>query len=185
VTGEHMKRVLFGFVLSFLFLVRIGLADTLTLRNNAEINGKISYHNGTFALTARYTSETKTIKLDRADVRTIEINARDFNPGEPPKDLSIFVDHSTSTKDASDQKNNSSKSRTVVATTPTEKPVGHLVLGTDEFNPSTDDVLWLRNKNKLTGHLVSIEDGQLNFAQGKAGKQFPVGQVATILIAPN
>jgi hypothetical protein len=182
-----MKRVFFGFVSLTLF-VSISSADTLTLRNNAEINGSISYHDGTFTITARYGSETKTAKFDRADVRAIEINARYFNPGEPPKDLSIFVYHSTSTKDAS-TKAGSSGNKKDVSKRPTGdgKPVDirHSVLGTDDFNPSTDDVLWLRNKNKLTGHLVSIENGQLTFKQGKAGKQFQVGQVATILIAPN
>lgn len=184
-----MKRVFFGFVVSVILFVCISSADTLTLRNNSEINGRISYHDGTFVIAARYGSETKTAKVDRADVRAIEINARYFNPGEPPKDLSIFAYHSSSTKDASDQNAGSSGNKKDASKPHTEegKPVGirHSVLGTDDFNPSTDDVLWLRNKNKLTGHLVSIENGQLTFKQGKAGKQFQVGQVATILIAPN
>src|SRR2546430_17468229 len=114
-----MNRIVCGFFLALASFVRLSSADTLTLRNNAEINGKISDQDGAFTITARYRSETKTAKFDRADVRTVEINARDFNPGEPPKDLSIFVYHSASTRDASDQKTNSLGNNKTM-----EKPTG-------------------------------------------------------------
>jgi len=167
----------------------LGWADTLTLQNNAEINGRTSYKNGTFKVIARYRSGTKTLKLDRADLRSLEVNARDFNPGEPPKDISIFVDHLTSTRNASDDSTEASGRQKAAAKAADKQgkstAVNHPVLGAESFNPSTDDVLWLRTKSKLTGRLVSIESGNLTFESGKEERRFQLDEVATILIAPN
>jgi hypothetical protein len=164
-----------------------GLADTITLQDNSEVNGKTSYHDGTFVLEARYRSGTKTMKWNRADVRMVEINSREFNPGEPPKDISLFTDHETSTRNASEDEPNLSKRKSGTKTARKVNPdsVNHSVLDGDQFNPSTDDVVWLGTKVKVTGRLVSIKDSNITFEDKKAGKRFQASDAARILIAPN
>ena len=161
----------------------------MTLQNNSEINGRTSYSDGTFRVVARYRSGAKTIKLDRAELRSIEVNSRDFNPGEPPKDISIFVDHSTSTRNASDDGSDASghkRARSeMAAANDKSAAVNHPLLGDEGYNPSTDDVLWLRTKSKLTGRLVSINNGNVRFEIGKESRLLPLEEVARILIAPN
>lgn len=84
-----MVKIVLNLLLTAMFAV-CSSADTMTLRSNAEINGSISYDGSTFTVAARYKDATKTLKFDRAEVRTVEINARNFNPGEPPRDISVF-----------------------------------------------------------------------------------------------
>src|SRR5690348_5363213 len=96
-----MRKKIPGLLLSITGFPVFGFANTVTLRNNAEINCVVSYQDGTFTFVARYATGSKTFKFDRAEVRTIEINQRDFNPGEPPKDISIFDQRSADTRNAS------------------------------------------------------------------------------------
>jgi hypothetical protein len=121
-------------------------------------------------------------------VRTVEINARDFNPGEPPTDISIFEERSAATRDASHpetQRKNDKGSSNTPTQAKQSGPAGHTVLNFDESNPSTTDVIWFRNKTKLTGRLVRIEDGQLTIESGRDSKKFNLGDVATVLVAPD
>src|ERR1700719_4052857 len=102
-----MLRIVLILLLTATFFATCGWADTVTLRSNAEINGSVSYEGGAFSISAKYKSGTKISKFDRAEVRTVEINARNFNPGEPPKDISIFEDRTASTRDAADKQKRS------------------------------------------------------------------------------
>ena len=178
-----MDRRVTGVLLQGTLFIVSGWADTMTLRNNAEVNGRITYQNDAFTVTSRYRGGSKTFKFDRAEVRTIEINRRDFNAGEPPKDISIFDERSSSEKNASQEQRKVSGSTTdaVARATPSQ----HQVLASGDFNPSTDDVIWLRNKTKLTGRLLSIESGHLLIKQGKKEKQVQMPEVTTVLVAPN
>jgi hypothetical protein len=165
-------------LLSAALFPAMGSAETVTLRNNAEINCRLSYQDGTFILVARYPKGTKTFKFDRAEVGTIEINKRDFNPGEPPKDFTVFDARSSAAKDAS--MGNSAQ--------PMKKSGGsqkHSVLDSEEFNPSTDDVFWLQNKTKVTGHLLKVDSRQMTIEKGKESHQLQIEDVATVLVAPN
>lgn len=160
-------------------------ADTLTLRNNAELNGQVRYQDDAFRVTARYHSGTKTKTFHRAEVRTIEINGRDFNSGEPPTDISVFGDRSTATRDASQSLSVRKKKDKSLTEADQVKHPAHTVLTNDEPNPSTTDVIWLKDKQELTGRLVSIENGQLTFANGKTSKKFNLRSIAAILVAPD
>ena len=178
--------------LAFVCLAQWAWADTMVLQNNAEINGRATYRNGTFTMIARYRTGSRTIKLDRSEVRIVEFNARTFNPGEPPRDISIFLDHSTSTRNASgdpvsdhEQAKQDSASAESSAKSGHTADVHHRILSQDDFNPSTDDVVWLRTKGKVTGRLVSIDAERVMLQQSKKGEQFELQQVATILVAPN
>jgi len=59
----------------------------------------------------------------------------------------------------------------------------HSVLKSND-NPS-DDVIWLRNKTRLAGRLIKIENGVLTVQTNSKDKNLDSGQVATVLIAPN
>ncbi len=163
-----------------------GWGDTLTLRDNSEINGRTSYQDGTFSVTARFRSGAKVITIDRAEVQTVEINSRDFNSGEPPKDVSIFYEKRVSTRDASAQQSSLSAKRKRQAKLSTgSEGATHSILEGSDFNPSTDDVLWLRNSSRMTGRLVSINNGEVRLEGVKKDSKLQLGDVVKILIAPN
>lgn len=169
---------------SVLLFVLCSSADTLTRRSNAEINGLITFSGDEFTVVARYRSVSKTLFVDRADVKTVEVNTRDFNSGEPPHDISIMREHSPVTRDASrEKKRASSKGSYADSKSGRAK---HSVINSENFNPSTDDVIILRSpKGSVTGRLISIENGQVTVEKGNARKSVPLQDVATILVAPN
>jgi hypothetical protein len=179
--------ILLRFLLASTMLEPFLHADTLTLRSNAEINGSVHYIDGAFSVTARYQNDrqTKTITrtYDREEIQTLEFNNRDFNSKEPPTDISIFAGRPSATLDASatqQHKNSGATGQRDKSKSPTSS-----VLAADESNPSMDDVILLRNKTRLAGRLVKIENGQVVFHSGSKDKSFDAAQVATILIAPN
>jgi len=164
-------------------------ADTLTLRNNTEINGWVSYSDDAFSVVARYSSGKQNRTYGRGEVRTLEFNQRDFNSGAPPKDISVFEGRKTATQSAAHDmsaqahqvgKNASAESS---AANSHSSSVGHSVLAGDE-NP-TADVIWLRSKQKLTGRLMEVKNGKLTFQVDKKDKNLQSGDVAGVLVAPN
>lgn len=166
-------------------LMLFGWADTLTLRNNAEINGQVSYRNGAFTVKARYGRETATKTFDRSEVRTVEINHRDFNPGEPPADISVFEEHPTDTRNASHTAAQRKKKHAHNQNRSQSAAEKHSILNSGSSNPSTDDVVWLQDKTKITGRLSSINNGQLILELGNHTSQVKLTDVTTILVAPN
>ncbi len=168
-----------------LAFIQVGYADTLTLRDNAEINGTVRYVDDAFLITARYAGGPEKWTFDRREVLSVEFNKRDFNSGPPPKDISIFVGRAGATKDASREDTDSKKAERK------EQPVrdgksnsGHSVFASDTYNP-TDDVIWLRNKTRVAGRLVRIDDRQLVFQSASKDKSLESAQVVRILVAPN
>jgi hypothetical protein len=173
-----MRKRILGVLLTAAVFSAMGSGETVTLRNNAEINCRLSYQDGTFTLVARYPKGTKTFKFDRAEVGTIEINKRDFNPGEPPKDFTVFDARSSTARDASMGNPAQAKKKD-------QAPPKHSVLDSEEFNPSTEDVFWLQNKTKITGHLLKVDSKQITIGEGKERHQLQIDDVATVLVAPN
>lgn len=163
-------------------------ADTLTLRNNAEINGKISYEHEDFVVRARYPGGTKTITFQRNEVRTLEVNGRDFNPAESPTDLSFFAARPTGTGEASRQEA-VRKEQHGGARAPKQGKRsgsgGHSVLNFGGSNPSTTDVVWLRDNGEVRGRLVQIEAGQLTIETGRGTQELDLERVARVLVAPD
>lgn len=181
-----MTRTMVGALLLSAFLVSSGWADTVTFRNNAELNGVVRYRNDDFTVTARYKNGTRTNTFHRAEVRSVEINARDFNPGEPPTDISVFEDRTAATRPGSNsQSSQKTGSDSGDAASQGNQHGRRKVLDPDEPNPSTTDLIWLRDKSELFGRLVSIESGQLTVANKKGKKKLKVKDVMTILVAPD
>ncbi len=160
-------------------------ADTLTLRNNAEINGRVRYADSAFSVAARYsTGSSQTRTFDRKEVLTLEFNQRDLNPGPPPTDISVFAERKSDTKDAAHPIADTGKSEDSPNPNGTKRARGAFTtLASDDHSPS-DDVIWLRNKKKLAGRLVKIESGKITVQSGKKRKSLDSGEVATVLISP-
>lgn len=165
-------------------------ADTLTLRSNEEINGQVQYENDAFTIIAGYRAGDRKVTFDRREVLTVEINSRNFNPGEPPKNISILEARSTATKDAS------APAAEHKEPTPTAEPDAHgqpahnstqSVRDADEFDRATTDVLWLRDKTRVLGRLVRIKNGRVTVKTNGDNKQkeMEAGGIATVLVAPN
>lgn len=63
--------------------------DTLTLSDYQSLNGRVSYSAGEFTVSAIFTGGVKEIySIPRTEVKSLEINQTDFNPGAPPFSLS-------------------------------------------------------------------------------------------------
>lgn len=160
-------------------------ADTLTLRDNAEINGRIRYAEGTFFVMARYRGSSRTLKFDRSEVLTLEFNDRDFNSSAPPKDLSVFSARTSGIQNASNGTNHAQKIRGKGEREGLASQK-HSPLSEDEFNPSVEDVIWFRNKSKVVGRLEKIENNRITFQDEKGNpKGLDAAKISTVLIAPN
>jgi hypothetical protein len=163
-------------------------ADTLTLRSNIEINGQIQYEKEAFTVTAKYKTGKKNFTFDRREVRSLEFNARDFNPGEPPVSVSTFDPSVATTKDASqevsaninngstEEKKSGKKQTDSSKTSP---------LASDSYELATSDVIWLRDKTKLVGRVTLIQKGYITIQIGKGNKQVEEQKAATVLVAPD
>jgi hypothetical protein len=168
-------------LLAFLFLEPSLWADTLTLRSNAEINGSVQYDNNAFTVTARYSSGDHKITYGRREVRTLEINSREFNPGEPPTNISMFSEHIPGTEDAAHTASSSKK----------EKPAGKKRLGagnlsvfvTEDYDRMTTDVIMLQNKTKLVGRIARLQNGYLTIQNGSETKEVAAQQVVIVRLA--
>jgi hypothetical protein len=182
----HMARLVL--LLTVALLAPFLQADTVTLRNNAEINGRVDYADGAFSVTARYGSGTHTTTFDRAEVRTLEFNERDFNSGAPPTDISILKGQTASaTRDASHDvtKHKDGKPQESSAEqSGNSSPPKHSVLGPGEYNPS-DDVIWLRNKTNLACRIIRIVNGQVTFRVDSKDRSLDSRQVAIVLVSFN
>ena len=161
-------------------------ADTLTLRNNAELNGQVQYENDSFTISARFRTGTRTITFNRKEVRSLEVNPLDSNSGAPPPQFTNLDAQTAKTKDAmatsthhaANPTQNSSQNRNgpVTAKSP---------LSTDEFDSATNDTVCLRDQTRLVGRVTLIQKGSLRIQIGNKVKQIDVRQVAAVLIAPN
>lgn len=178
-----MKILYVLFVLAFGLIAR---ADTLTLRSNAEINGKVEYEKGHFSIAARFKKGTKNFKFDRKDVLSVEINNLDFNSGELPSDVSIFETRMASTQNASGSSNGKSQESNKQATAASkgEGPKTQ-VLSPENYDRSLSDVVLLRDKSKLIGRMTLMQKGVLMIQIENATKQVGEDTVATLLIAPD
>lgn len=159
-------------------------ADTLTLRNNAEINGSVQYMNDAFTITARYTSGDQTITYDRREVRTLEINSRNFNSGEPPTNISMFGKRVPGTEDAGHTEPAANVPRKEKP--PQKKGPGAANLSiftTDNYDRMTMDVVLLKNKMRLVGRIASLQNGLLTIQGGNENEQISTQQVAKVLVA--
>jgi hypothetical protein len=168
-------------VLGFMLLQPSLWADTLTLRSNVEINGTVQYDNDAFTITARYAGGDQKVTYDRREVRTLEINSRNFNSGEPPTNISMFDKRITGTEDAAHTSSNP----------PKEKPVqkkrsgaaNPSIFAADDYDRMTTDVVLLQNKSRLVGRIALLQNGYLTIQNGSETKQLPAKQVAIVLLA--
>ena len=182
------RRVLSVIMACILFPLFPAHADTLTLRNNAELNGQVQYESDSFTISARFHTGTRTFTFNRKEVRSLEVNSRDYNPGAPPAQFTNLDAQATGTRDAmsssklgdegnSIQNNSKNKKR---GTTTLKSP-----LSTDEFNSAAEDTVCLRDQTKLVGRVTRIRNGFLAIQIGNKVKRIDVLQVTTVLIAPN
>ena len=162
-------------------------ADTITLRSNAEINGRVQYENDEFTIAARYHDGERSITFDRREILTVEINSRQFNAGEPPKNISVLEARSTGTRDASRDNTGGSGTRSDSRLEKRRQhPAGKTqsTMSPDSVDRAKTDVVWLRNQTKLLGRLVSLRKGQLTIKSGQEDKNVDVQEVLTVLVAP-
>jgi hypothetical protein len=160
-------------------------ADTLTLRSNIEINGQVQYANDAFTITAKYKSDTKTFKFGRKEVQSLEINTRDFNPGEPPISVSTFDPQVARAHDAS-MDAPTGKGAVSKSDKPVQKkqngPATSTALGANNAL-ATDDVVWLKDKSKLVGRVTLIDKGRIEIQIGTGNKQIEEQKAVTVLVA--
>ncbi len=173
--------VLFGLALGS--IIR---ADTLTLRSNVEINGKVEYEKDHFSIAARFRSGTKTFVLDRKEVLSVEVNNRDFNSGEPPSNVSMFETRTAATQNASESGSEKSEesNKKAAAASKGEGPKAQ-VLSPDNYDRSVSDVVLFRDKTRLIGRMTLMRKGVLMIQIGNASKQVGEDTVATLLVAPD
>jgi hypothetical protein len=160
-------------------------ADTLTLRSNAEINGQVQYDNNAFTITARYRESERTMKFDRKEILTLEINSRDFNPGEPPMNITMFDSRNTGTKDAGHPvhaSGNPNKEQTAEEKL-SSKPK-RSVIAPDDYDRMTTDVVLLQDKTKLIGRIARLQKGYLTIQNGSENKEVVTEKVAIVFLAP-
>jgi hypothetical protein len=182
-----MSRNHLGWFSGCLLLALSARADTLTFRNNAELNGSVRFADDSFTVTARYAAGTKTTTFQRAEVRMLEINGRDFNPGEPPREVSVFKERAAATTDAAHPENRRGMERSPrPGSRPAEQSARaeRSMFGSGDLNPSTTDVIWLRSKIKVEGRLVRIDDGELTVQSLRSTKKLKLIDVVTVLMAP-
>jgi hypothetical protein len=176
-----MNTTVLSLIITSFSLAPFACADTLTLRNNAEINGQVRYADGAFSITARYSAGSPlTRTFDRKEVLTLEFNQRDFNSGPPPKDISVFIGRESATNNAAYEV--SDKPETAAHPTAQGQPSGQSPLAS--VHSPSDDVIRLRNKKELSGRLVKIENGKLTLQSGKKSNSLDSGRVAAVVVAP-
>ena len=147
-------------------------ADTLTLRSNTEINGRVRFEKDTFSITAEYNSGEKTFKLDRREVKSLEINPREFNAGEPPLNVSVFDAFITKRKDASASGSPANDSAPVHETpTKQDDPSNKSIFASSTSDAGTSDIIWLKDKTKVLGRMTLIQKGYITLRIGKQDKQ--------------
>ncbi len=176
----------FLFVFAVALLVPSLQADTLTLRSNVEINGRVEYEEDAFTITARYHNGDRKRTYDRKEVLTLEISSRDFNPGEPPKEIGVTEARSGATRDASRAVAASGQSGSNGATEKQSQRASarRSVLGSDDFDRATTDVVWLRDQTNAKGRLVSLKNGHLTIKGREGIREIDLQNVATVLVAP-
>jgi hypothetical protein len=185
-----MTRKLAAALLGLGFVTPFVRGDTLTLRSAEEINGKVQYENDAFTIVARYHGGDRTITFDRREVLTLEINSRDFNPGEPPKNITILKAGPPATRDASGPGEQHRESGRPVKADAHDKAAGtrtQSVQASDDFDRATTDVVWMRNQTKVLGRLLAIKNGRVRLKTDRDNKEKELDAegVATLLIAPN
>jgi hypothetical protein len=163
-------------------------ADTVTLRNNVEINGAVEYERDAFTITGRFKGGKKTLTYDRRQVLSIEINARDVNPGEPPISVSMFKQDSGIVRDGSKEAANNTGAN-AAAQYPNANGKGQPAAGSIWSPTKSDgisgDVIVLRDKTKIVGRIILIQKGSITIQNGNASNRLEEERVATVLIAPN
>ena len=161
-------------------------ADTLTLRSNIEINGQVQYANDAFTVTAKYNNGKKIFTFGRKEVQSLEINSRDFNPGEPPISVSTFDPRVANARDASLEAPTTDKNRDSTKEKTGEKKQSgssqSSVLGADTVL-AANDLVWLKDKSKIVGRVTLIEKGAITIQIGNANKQIDEQKVVTVLVA--
>jgi hypothetical protein len=159
-------------------------ADTLTLRSNIEINGRVEYENDSFTITAKYKNENKKFTFDRREVRSLEISTRDFNPGQPPLRVSTFEPRAGNTRDASREASANVQGAENTAANKRGSQSRKSI-----FDPEKDfaagDVILLRDKTKVVGRIMLIQKGYISIQTANGGKQLEEQKAATVLVAPN
>lgn len=154
-------------------------ADTLTLRNNGELNGRVQYDNEAFTITAKYSDQSITLSFDRKEVMSVEFNSRESNPGKPHSDISVFEITKGNTHDASDEQ----KHRPMPRNKATQAANDKVAIFEDKSSHS-DDVLWFKDHSRLNGRIVQLRNGILLLNQQGKSVEIKVQQIATILVAP-
>jgi hypothetical protein len=163
-------------------------ADTVTLRNNVEINGAVEYVGDAFTITGRFKGGKKTLTYDRRQVLSIEINVRDFNPGEPPISVSMFKEGSGIVRDGSKEAANGAGA-SAAAPYPNAnskgKPAAESIWSSTKNDESLGDVIVLRDKTKIVGRVILIQNSYITIQNGRDSHRLQEEKVATVLIAPN
>ena len=181
------RRVLSVIMACMLFPLFPAHADTLTLRNNAELNGQVQYESDSFTISARFHTGTRTFTFNRKEVRSLEVNSRDYNPGAPPAQFTNLDARATGTRDAMSPSKPGDESNSIQNNSKNKRGSTTLKspLSTDEFNSAVEDTVCLRDQTKLVGRVTRIRNGSLAIQIGSKVKRIDVLQVTTVLIAPN
>ena len=170
-------------LLGFTSLSPIAYADTLTLRSNIEINGLVQYENDAFALAAKYKTGGRTYTFDRREVKSVEINNRAYNPGEPPTSVSTFDPKVASAKDAAQQLSAGKGHTAIKKRESGSSKVSVFVTGKDDL--ATSDVIWLTDKTKLVGRVLLIQNEHVTIQTRSGQKQVEEQKVVSVLVAPD
>lgn len=160
--------------------------DTLTLRSNAEMNGSVEYGDDAFTITANYQNGMRKVTFDRREILTVEINTRDFNPGKPPKQISVTEARSEATKDASRSQSGrgESSSGKPHEEHQSDKSLKGSVADAEDVDRATTDVVWLHDHTKIPGRLISLKEGRLTIKCHDVIREVDVQNVSTVLVAP-
>ena len=180
-------RILGSIVASMLFPLVPTHADTLTLRNNAELNGQVQYENDSFTISARFRAGNRTIAFNRKEVRSLELNSRDYNSGAPPPQLSNLDAQTSVIKDAArpDARASTGTSPQDASTKKNGAITPKSPLSSDQIDSATQDTVCLRDQTKLVGRVKRIQKGSLVVQIGDKMKEVDALKVTTVLIAPN
>ena len=85
-----MKTTLGTLALLTLFTSAPAYPDTVTMTNHLSVNGVVKQmENRIILLDAKFREGTKSLTVYMSEVESIEFNSTTFNPGAPPKVLTI------------------------------------------------------------------------------------------------
>jgi len=83
-------RLAFAFTVWLVFGSAVN-GDTLTLQSDVSFNGRVNFDGRIFEVSSRFKFGTKVLKIPPDDVKKIEFNSTDFNPGGLSDTIEIYL----------------------------------------------------------------------------------------------